>query len=52
MEYVLKNTDYKIVMLYRSNVEWLLKPRGEIRELNGLNICTVDRCVACYMMET
>jgi glycosyltransferase involved in cell wall biosynthesis len=53
MVYVLENTKYKIVMLKRANVEWKLKPLSPKQILlNSLEICKVERGVACFMAST
>ena len=50
MTYTLENTKYRIVMLRRANVEWKLKPLSPIQMLpNSLEICKVERGVACFM---
>lgn len=48
---VLNKTKYGVVMLKRENVAWKLKCLGQPIKLDGLQICHVERPVACYMME-
>ena len=48
---VLKETDYKVVMLKRDNVAWKLKPLSPVRKVGDLEIVRVERAVACYMMS-
>jgi len=48
---VLQKTNYGVVMCKRENVAWKLKCLGQLMELDGLQICHVERPVACYMME-
>ena len=53
MIYVLENTDYKVVMLKRDNVKWVLKPLSPKQMMpNGVEICKVERGVACFMART
>lgn len=53
MTYVLEHTKYRVVMLKRANVQWVLNPL-ESKEmlLNGLEIAKVERPVACFMAST
>lgn len=53
MKTILEQTDYKVVMLKRSNVtgKWILKCQGEQRIIDNLHVCKVERAVACYMMH-
>jgi len=50
---VLDDSQYKVIMLKRSNVfgKWVLKPLSEIRKVQGVQVCRVERAVACYMMH-
>jgi len=48
---VLKETDYKVVMLKRDNVAWKLKPLSTVRKVGDLEVVRVERAVACYMMS-
>ena len=53
MTYVLEQTKYRVVMLKRANVEWKLKALSPNQMLpNGLEICKVERGVACFMAST
>jgi len=53
MVFVLQNTTYRVVMCKRDNVEWKLKALSPIQMLpNSLEICKVERGVACFMAST
>jgi len=51
METVLRNTNYKAVMLRRENVLWKLKGLSTPVKVLGYEITRVERPVACYMMR-
>jgi hypothetical protein len=48
---VLKELDYRVVMLKRDNVAWKLKPLSAVRKIGDLEVARVERAVACYMMS-
>jgi len=48
---VLKETDYRVVMLKRDNVAWKLKSLSVAKITGGLAVTRVERAVACYMMS-